>query len=165
MQPPSDTEHGGFLKHMTALRSRTGSVGLQAKLKVRKIIWVRIKLHSLAGFPPKRHSHYSERISKRPNVAPSTGPVTHDLPGVYVDIFIGKCENKHMPFWSISPWRFTSPCQTQRFGFRSLCLFRPALCHLRWVARAKWQFLWRELSLNAECCLPKMTLNVLPRTQ
>lgn len=38
------------------------------------IIWVRIKLDSLAGFPPARHSHYGVWSSKCPEVAVSTGP-------------------------------------------------------------------------------------------
>lgn len=36
---PYDSEHGGFLKHKSAFKSRTGSVGLSSKLKVQKIIW------------------------------------------------------------------------------------------------------------------------------
>lgn len=165
MQSPDNTEHGGFLKHISAFKSRTGSTGLQSKLKAQKIIWVRIKLHSLAGFPPKLHSHYCVLSSTCPEVARKLQQhvwvlqTTSMICRARMWIYSQRNRQAHMRHFRPSHRGFSSPCQTCTPGsylFIPILPLLPPFWHLYHISRATQQFLQCELSLKAWALPAKM---------
>lgn len=158
---PYDTEHGGFLKHKSAFKSRTGSVGLSSKLKVQKIIW------SDKNYILWLASHQNTalvivycvpRVPKQhPQVLQTIG-MTHQA-WMWTESEINVIHTCH--FGPLPLKGFLPHAGHSRLAFTPHS--QPSFRHLHWVCRSKWHFLSCELSLNDWC--PRTPLSVLSRTQ
>lgn len=163
MQPAHDTEPGGFLKHASGLEQEVEDFNQTESTEEN---WGQNKTTFSSGVPTRTplsllctefQVPWSSSIHRSYN--------EHDWPDRDVDMFIGKCENRHLPLWSISLRRFSSPCETQSSGFYSSFLFRPSFHQPALGGEPSGSFSGVNSVWMTEGCLPKMALNVLPRTQ